>query len=180
MNCIHVCTIPLPRYDSVENKRVRAELFRELRSQEEVYGKSMVERRLNMYLQMFVYIMCKRYIPSGVGAVSRLFENIKRNWKEGQSCMADKVERDSKNRKMAARRRRVYNAIFMQWIYCAHLIIARVFYCLQSYKRRSKYIANAEEREKWQQIDNRTMSDESFDEEGGLSVHRPTWRSSGK
>lgn len=51
---------------------------------------------------------------------------------------------------------------------------------MQIYIRRSKYIDTAEEREKWQQIDNRYMSDESSDEEGGLSVHHPTWRSLGK
>lgn len=43
----------------------------------------------------------------GVGAVSRLFENLRRAWKEGQSGMADKVEREAKNRRIAARRRRV-------------------------------------------------------------------------
>ena len=61
-----------------------------------------------------------------------------------------------------------------------HLIINRAFCCLQSYIHRSRYILSVEEREKWQQVDNRFMSDKSSNEEGVLSVHHHTWRSSGE
>ena len=52
---------------------------------------------------------------------------------------------------------------------------------LQLYIRRSKYVVSTAEREKWQQMDSRYMTDEySSDEDSGLSVHHPTWRSVGK
>ncbi len=52
---------------------------------------------------------------------------------------------------------------------------------LQLYIRRSKYVISTAEREKWQQIDSRYMTDEySSDEDSSLSLHHPTWRSVGK
>ena len=45
-----------------------------------------------------------------IGAVLRLFEKLKRAWKEEQPGMSEKVEADGKKRRIAARRRRV-NAI---------------------------------------------------------------------
>ena len=52
---------------------------------------------------------------------------------------------------------------------------------LQLYIRRSKYVISTAEREKWQQIDSRYMTDEYLsDEDSNLSLHHPTWRSVGK
>ena len=48
------------------------------------------------------------------------------------------------------------------------------------YIRRSKQIATEEEREKWQQLDNNYMTDESSDGEDGLLSHHPAWRSNGR
>ena len=93
---------------------------------------------------------------------------------------------DGRKRRRAARRRRVCHAcmfICVIRVNCIVLQMTLFSYCSCTYAvlRRSKYVVSTAEREKWQQIDSRYMTDEySSDEDSGLSVHHPTWRSVGK
>ena len=52
------------------------------------------------------------------------------------------------------------------------------FYCIviQLYNRRMKHCSE-KELKRWQQISEHYMTEESDNEEGGFSMHRPQWRS---
>ena len=53
-----------------------------------------------------------------------------------------------------------------------------IFYCamIQLYNRRMK-LCSEKELKRWQQISEHYMTEESDNEEGGFSMHKPRWRS---